>query len=107
DVCQEVWTKAYRGLHTVREAAATRGWLYRIARHATIDACRRRAASPPTAELGFEPPAREDGPLEAVLRDERLRLVWQTLGALSERQQTALYLKEIDGRCYREIGEVL
>jgi len=108
DICQEVWAKAYRQLATLREPRAARVWLYRIAKHDVIDTVRRRARRPQTAELGYEPPAdHRDEPPRALIGKEQAAFAWQALAALQPRQQMALYLREVEDRCYREIAETL
>jgi RNA polymerase sigma-70 factor (ECF subfamily) len=108
DICQEVWANVYRRLPTIREAGAARVWLYRVARNAIIDAERRKARAPKQGVLVVEPAADPSGePLHALIASEQVAFTWQALAALQPRQRMALYLKEVEGRCYREIAELL
>jgi RNA polymerase sigma-70 factor (ECF subfamily) len=107
DICQETWTKAYRGLPAVRDTAAVRAWLYRIARHAIIDAARKRRTVPATVAMEIEPLSSMSDPADIAAHTERLALAWQALGALPTRQSMALYLKEVEGRRYSEIASIL
>ncbi|HEY8491255.1 MAG TPA: sigma-70 family RNA polymerase sigma factor [Dehalococcoidia bacterium] len=108
DLCQEVWYRAQRRLPTLRDQAAFPTWLYRIAARACIDAARRRARSPETVTLPpAGPPTDAANPERAAVRQEEAGLAWQALAALPPRQQTALFLREVEGRSYREIAQVL
>lgn len=108
DICQEVWTRVDAGLHELREPAAARTWVYRIARHAIIDAVRRRSRRPESVPLSIEPPAPDvDDPAVAALSKERAALAWQTLAMLPTRQRMALYLKEVEEQRYSDIAAVL
>jgi RNA polymerase sigma-70 factor (ECF subfamily) len=42
DILQEIWLRVHRARHTYRPGAAAAPWLYAIARHARLDARRRR-----------------------------------------------------------------
>jgi RNA polymerase sigma-70 factor (ECF subfamily) len=42
DVLQEIWLRIHRARHTYRAEAPAEAWLYAIARHARLDAWRRR-----------------------------------------------------------------
>jgi len=108
DICQEIWASVHRHLPTVRDAGAARGWLYSVARNAIIDAERRKGRAPQRGALVVEPAAEPSGePLHALIANEQAAFTWQALAALQPRQRMALYLKEVEGRCYREIAELL
>jgi RNA polymerase sigma-70 factor, ECF subfamily len=42
DILQEIWLRVHRARHTYREGTPAAPWLYAIARHARLDARRRR-----------------------------------------------------------------
>ena len=49
DVAQQVWTRVWQRLDTLREPRRMRSWLYNIARNASIDAGIARKRGPPRA----------------------------------------------------------
>jgi RNA polymerase sigma-70 factor (ECF subfamily) len=106
DVCQEVWVKAYRQLPGLREPAAFRTWLYRIAARACVDRAR-RAPPVPHGELSGDFPGNDGGPEEETIRHEEERLVWEALSTLPVRQHLSLFLREVEGRNYREIAGIM
>lgn len=110
DLCQEIWFKAYRELDKLRDPAAFPGWLYRITLRACIGAARKRSRVPSTTALTDEQagsPSGNANPETIAAHREAVRLMWEALGALPPRQHTALFLKEVEGRTYREIAHVL
>jgi RNA polymerase sigma-70 factor (ECF subfamily) len=109
DVCQEIWLKAHREIRTLKSPQALRTWLFRMASRACIDysrsrACRERG-SPEVTEEMLEIASRE--PEVVALRQGEMRLMWEALAALPPRQSMALYLKQVDGCSYDEIGRIL
>jgi RNA polymerase sigma-70 factor (ECF subfamily) len=109
DLCQEIWLKVHREIGGLRTPDAIRSWLYRIATRACIDFARSsRAAKASCEELLDEvTQACDPMPEDAAIRDSQVRMVWETLATMAPRQGIALYLKQVDGRSYDEIAEVL
>lgn len=108
DLCQEIWVRAHQRLGSLRQAGAFSTWLYRIAARACVDTARRRSTAPTTVDLTERlagPPASD--PEVAVIRGEQERLTWESLATLPTRQHLALFLKEVEGKSYREIADVL
>jgi RNA polymerase sigma factor (sigma-70 family) len=104
-----VWLKAHREIRSLNSPEALRTWLFRMASRACIDysrsrACRERG-SPEISEEMLESPAGE--PESVIERRGELRVMWETLAAMPPRQSLALYLKQVEGCSYDEIGRVL
>jgi RNA polymerase sigma factor (sigma-70 family) len=80
-------------------------WLYRVARNRALDILRQRKRHPHDALESVEDtlphPATSPAPA-----DERLSLVWETMGKLSARQQEVVRLKFLHGLSYQEIRKV-
>jgi RNA polymerase sigma-70 factor (ECF subfamily) len=109
DVCQEVWLKAHREIRTLRSPEALRTWLFRMASRACIDYTRSRTykerGSPEVTEEMLDTPAVE--PERVAERRAELRMMWEALAAMPPRQSMALYLKQVEGCSYDEIGRVM
>ncbi len=95
DIAQEAFIRLWRDPGQVREAAALKGWLMRVAANGAIDRSRRRQATPldempepadarPRADRGLE-------------RQEAQRHVDRAIAALPERQRLALALVNFEG----------
>ena len=90
DITQEAFLRLWQNPAQVREAAALKGWLMRVASNAVID----RSRKPKTSALDTEaelqdPQARPDAPLD---RAEAAKLVDARIAELPERQRLALSL---------------
>lgn len=95
DLTQDAFLKLWRDPAQVREAAALKGWLMRVASNAVIDRSRRPAAA--AIELIEEMPdtnARPDAPLQ---RSQAARRVDAAVAALPDRQRLAVTLVYFEG----------
>jgi RNA polymerase sigma factor (sigma-70 family) len=90
DVSQTTWLRLVEHLDKLREPEHLGGWLATTARHACLRVLRRngREVVGFDADLDFE--AAEPTPEAVVLDTERDRLLWQSLGEISQRCQVLL-----------------
>lgn len=116
DVAQEVFLKAYRGLARFQGESQFFTWLFRITMNETITARRRRDRrgrpisldrTDEDGEKRSDPPAATDDPGAAVARLDDQALVQQAIAGLEDEQAEVLLLRDIDGRSYQEISEIL
>jgi RNA polymerase sigma factor (sigma-70 family) len=102
DVAQTTFLNAYRAFQSGQQPLHARNWLITIAHNV----CRMR-----WRQAGHRPRevALEDAPEPAAPEYERPDLdgVLRALGRLSFNQRAALVMRELEGRSYREIAEVL
>ena len=90
DMAQEAFVKLWKNPSQVREGAALKGWLMRVAANAVIDRSRRPSSSALDEAPEFtDPQARPDAPLD---RAQAARLVDARIAQLPERQRLALSL---------------
>jgi len=107
DIVQETFLKAYQGLGKLRSGPAFRAWLYRVclnvaAGSARSEARRRRAETDAAERL------EEVGePIQTMLKQEGLRRLQSALSRLPRLLADTLILREIEGRSYSEISEVM
>ncbi|MBO2943168.1 sigma-70 family RNA polymerase sigma factor [Paenibacillus sp. F411] len=110
DICSETFYKAFRSLHSFREVDASFStWLYTIARNTVLSELRKqRGANLPLEESGIIPIAPpEVAPEQAILRNEKVRMVREAINNLPEKQRSALILREYDQLDYQEIADIL
>ena len=105
DLAQDAFVKLWRNPSQVREGAALKGWLMRVASNAVIDGSRRpRASALEEAPEIRDPQARPDAPLD---REQAARLVDARIAALPDRQRQALSLVYFEGLTNIEAAAVL
>jgi len=126
DVAQDALLAAWQKLGTLQDPEAFGGWLLRITRNAALDRRRREdrarpydsegmsmiesSGSPAGAPAGFrveERAASADDPERAAEDAELTALVWESAGALGERDAEVLDLMLRHGLAPAEIGEVV
>ncbi len=115
DVAQEVFVRAYRGIHAAefhQTAAAFSTWLFQIARHAALDAVRRRKRHPAESLADMEtrgPSAAHAGRTaaeETIIRETGRRIA-AAVALLPEDQRTAVVLSEYEGLSYSQIAAIM
>src|SRR5260221_5512536 len=103
DVTQTTFLNAYRALERGEEPRAPLNWLISIAHNVCLQ--RFRAASRRPQEVGLDYDVAE----ALVEEDDRpgAEDIRRALGHLAFNQRAAIVLREIEGRSYAEIGEIL
>ena len=111
DCAQETMLRAFRSFASFRGEASFSTWITRIAMNACTDALRKRRDAVSLDALredqGFDPP---DGAPTAYARleeRERLRLLREGLDLLAPDLRQMIVLRDMQGRSYEEIGEIL
>ena len=111
DIAQDAFVQAYVKLRSFAGESQFYTWLYRIAVNAAISKRRRRRETTSVdlkrADLGLEPLDGGERADERLLREERAVAVRRALSRLSEEHRAIIVLREIDGRDYEEIAQVL
>jgi RNA polymerase sigma-70 factor (ECF subfamily) len=109
DLCQEIWLRAHREIGNLRSPEALRAWLYRIASRACVDFARSSRGRHRGEDEAIDEFIAAAGPQpeDAAILGSEVRFVWETLGVMAPRQSIALYLKQVEGLSYAEIGSVL
>lgn len=110
DLCSETFYKAYRSLHSFREAEASFStWLYTIARNTVLSELRKnKGVHIPLEESGpLSHASAEQTPEQTILRNEKVSKVRDAISNLPEKQRSALILREYDQLDYQEIANIL
>ncbi len=109
DAAQECFLRLYQELHANRTVEQTKSWLFRTGHNIAMDRhrtpedryeCSFDASQPELA--GLHSPSSE----EALLRRERLALVWAAIERLPRQQRLCMHLRT-EGFRYREIAAIL
>ena len=105
DMAQDAFVKLWKNPSQVREAAALKGWLMRVAANAVIDASRRvKPGALDDAPDVADPQASADAQLG---RAQAAQLVDGRIAALPERQRLALSLVYFEGLSNIEAAAVM
>jgi RNA polymerase sigma factor (sigma-70 family) len=110
DLCQDTFYKVYRNLSSFRAQHATFStWIYTIARNTVISELRKQRATAVSLDesLNMADPSVHVLPEQAVLRTEKMSLVRMAISKLSEKQRSALILREYNQLEYQEIADIL
>lgn len=110
DVVQDAFVKAFLKLETFRRSSAFYTWLYRIAFNTAMSGVRRRRpirSLDQRREAGQEPLDASAAPSERLEREELAEQVRAALDTLSDEHRLVVVLRDVDGRGYDEIAEIL
>ena len=104
DALQSTFAAAFAALGRGQRDAPIRPWLFRIAYNEAVSALRRRR---PTAELSAASGACTTSTEDRVAERAELRMLLRDLHKLSERQRSALVMRELSGLSHEEIAIAL
>jgi RNA polymerase sigma factor (sigma-70 family) len=111
DAVQETFVKAVERLHTLREPAMFRGWLYAIARNAALDLLRGRSRVgklPEDLEAMLAAGSRRSSDPVAVAEAKEVgALVWQAAKSLNPRDYSIFEMTVRHGLSSAEVAEAL
>lgn len=106
DCFQETFAAALRAYPRLRPGSNLRAWVLTIAQHKALDAHRARSRrAEPVAEPGEL--AGRDGVANVPETDPAEDELWQAVGALPERQRSAVVLRYLADLPHREIAAAL
>ena len=117
DVTQEVFLKAFRGIHAFRHGSSLKTWLYRIAVRESLNH-RRWWHRHCRNEISLDAPVRDDlppaeiqdsdaTPFEQLAARETQAAVHQALAQIPDVYRSAVILRDLEGLSYEETAEVL
>jgi RNA polymerase sigma factor (sigma-70 family) len=104
DALQATLISAWSALARERREIRIRPWLFRIAHNESITVLRRRPPLAAATHVDRPDPATLES---TVATRDRLATLLADLGELSERQRSALIMRELSGLSHVEVGEAL
>lgn len=103
DALQEAFIRAFRSLDSCRDPDRFRPWFYRIVANQCHDQ-RRRRPMVPIEDVDVAAKETADAPLHDDELADRLEAA---MGRLTPEQREAFVMKEVEGRSYAEMAELL
>lgn len=111
DLAQEVFLKAYRNLAKFEGRSSFKTWIYRIAINTSQNELRRRSRRPQISATPLETAAEfipsQENVEEQTLQRTRYEVLLQAFQNLRPEETQVLLLKDLEGRPYAEIAEML
>ena len=108
DIVQDTLIKVWDKREQWNEIDSIEAFSLTICRNLALDRIKRQEYHNESLEdANVESSAHSDSPYEQTLRNNRLELVKKMIDALPEKQRSCMQLRDIEGKTYREIAEVL
>ncbi len=110
DKTQDIFFKLYNSLNKYDFKRNFTAWLLTIAKNFLIDEYRRtkwEKKSRDNFDENFLKSETQEGPEESALKEENKRTVWQGINNLTSEIRMAIILRDIQGKQYEEIAEIM
>lgn len=110
DLVQDVFFRILKYRHTYQGGSEFTAWMYRIARNSWHDQLAKRGADESlddeAARFGEAIASTEGGPVESLMKAERIELLRRALSKLPEDRRELLVLSRYQGLKYEEIAKI-
>ena len=107
DLAQDVFIRAYRGLHSFKGQAAFSTWLYRIGVNVCLNRVGSRTQKWTTLDAADQPDLRIERADARILRGERAATVRAAIARLPNKQRAALILRVYHDLPHDEIARIV
>lgn len=118
DLAQETFVRVYFALDRYHTDYAFSTYVYRIATNLAISEIRKRKRRKLLSLTGlfqfgdeeaqdFNPPDEKLLPDENLIEDEQSRLISKAIATLPEKYRAPIVLRDVEGRSYEEIAQIL
>ncbi|MFF0493391.1 RNA polymerase sigma factor [Nocardia sp. NPDC004068] len=107
DVTQEVFLTAWRRIAQLQDDSAFAGWLYRMTTNRCLNVLRSRRVAADVDPDTTESPRADTRPEHAAQVNGQLAALTDALRLLTPEQRACWLLREVHGRSYEEIAEIV
>src|SRR5215831_12161568 len=107
DLAQDVFIRAYRGLHSFKGNSAFSTWLYRIGVNVCLNRVGARTLKWTTLDAAEQPDHRIERADAKILRGERAEEVRAAIARLPKKQRAALILRVYHDLPHDQIAEIV
>ena len=118
DLAQETFVRVYRARDRYQRSYAFSTYIYRIATNLAISEIRKRKRRRLLSLTGlfqsegedateFQPKDERQLQDETLVEDEQSKVIARAIAALPEKYRVPILLRDVDGRSYEEIAEIM
>jgi len=107
DVVQQVWTSVWWRIKDLRDPRRWRGWLYRLARNAALDAGRSKSRNRESPVGQIERTGSSASPETLAVLGERDQAVRDAIARLPVLYREPFVLRHLENWSYRQIAELM
>ncbi len=109
DVVQETMIRVWNRREQWQEIESIEAFCLAICRNLALDRLKRSGNQAATLDESHDPPDHSyaSNPEEQAVQHDRLRLVRKLMDQLPEKQCSCMQLRDIEGKSYKEIAQVL
>ena len=104
DIAQDSLLKIYLNIKTCRSIDTFKAWAARITVNTALDALRKQAGKSAAVLEEYEAPEK-DRPEHIVIQKEDVKLVRDSINALSEEHRMLIILRDLEGFSYQELAQ--
>lgn len=107
DIVQDTMIKVWSHCEELTELESVEAYCLTVCRNLAIDRSRLKGAQ--TEELTEQNSAQPDAsdPYSRFVQDEQMQIIHRLINALPEKQRTIIQLRDVEGKSYKEISEIL
>lgn len=110
DLTQDIFIKLYSSLHKYNFEKNFTAWFLTLAKNYLIDEYRKTKWEKTRRDDfndHFLSSETSESPEKSLLRKENQRIIWESLNQLSSEIRMAIILRDIQGKKYEEVAEIL
>lgn len=107
DLAQEIYLKAYKNIHTLRDRSLAKSWLFRIVRNTCLNFRKKHRLDKISAYEIIGQNIDHQNPEFDMIRQEQLFALKMAIQNLPKKQRDVFVMKEYGDLSYEEIAETL
>lgn len=109
DVVQDTMLKVWNRRDQWEQIDAIEAFCFTICRNLSLDKVRRMGYQEQSLDTGHDPTDHSytSNPEEQAVQRDRVKLVRQLISQLPEKQRTAMQLRDVEGKSYRDIADIM
>lgn len=107
DIVQETLMRVWNHRDELLEIESLEAYCLTIARRLAIDASEKKEAQNQRLTPEFDTPAEASTPFDELVHKERMELLHRFVSQLPEKQRLVFHLRDVEGRSYQEIANIL